>query len=57
METTKASLRKLLNIKNEGCKCFLGNKKQRAILLVVSRSDVQFGFEDSYFCVPDRTRK
>ena len=57
METTKASLRKLLNIKNEGCKCFLGNKKQRAILLVVSRSDVQFGFEDSYFCVPDRTQK
>ena len=30
-QTTKAWLRKLLDIQNEGCKCYLGNKEQKAI--------------------------
>ena len=42
---------------NEGCKCYLGNKEKKATLLVVSQSDVQFGFDDPFFCMPDRTRK
>ena len=46
---TKALLRKLLDIKNEDCKCYLGNKEQKAMILVVSRSDVQFVCEHSFF--------
>ena len=33
------------HIKNESLKFHLGNKEQKAIFLVVSRSDVHFGFE------------
>ena len=44
-QTTKASLQKLLDIKNEVCKRYLDNKEQKAMFLVASQSDVQFGFE------------
>ena len=52
-QTTKASLRRLFHIKNEGCKCRLGNKEQKAMFIVASRSDMQFGFEHPFFCVPN----
>ena len=39
-QTTKVLLRKLLDNKNEGCKCYLGKKEQKAMFLVVSQSDV-----------------
>ena len=42
-------MRKLLGVKNEGCKCYLGNKEQKTMFLVVSRSDLQFGFEHLFF--------
>ena len=32
------------HIKNERCKCFVGNKEQKAMFLVVSRSNLDFGF-------------
>ena len=38
------------HIKNENCKCYLGNKDQNAMLLVLSRSDVHFGFEHPFLC-------
>ena len=38
------------HIKNENCKCYLGNKNQNAMLLVLSRSDVHFGFEHPFLC-------
>ena len=37
---------------NKSCKSFLGNKEQKVIFLVVSRSDVQFGFDQSFFACP-----
>ena len=37
-----------MDIKNEGCKCDLGNKEQKAMFLVVSRSDVQLGYEHPF---------
>ena len=42
---TKASLRKLLDIKNKGCKCYLGKKEQKSMFLVLSQPGMQFGFE------------
>ena len=45
------------HIKNESCRCYLGNNKQKAMFLVVSQSDAHFGFEHYFFCLPDRTRK
>ena len=44
------------NVKNESCKCYLGNKEQKAMFLVVSRSDVHFSFEYTFFYMPDRAR-
>ena len=41
------------HIKNESCKCYLGNKEQKAMFLVVSWSEVHFSFERTFFCVPD----
>ena len=45
-------------MKNVTSKCYLGNKEQKAMFLVVSRSDVHFGLEQLFFffffCVPDR---
>ena len=32
----KPSLRKLLDIKNKGCKCYLGNKEQKIMFSIVS---------------------
>ena len=49
MQPTKTSLRKLLDIKNKRCKCYLGNKGLKIMFLVVSRSNVQFGFEHQSF--------
>ena len=31
------------HIKNKSCKSYLCNREQKAVFLVVSRSDVQFG--------------
>ena len=36
-------------VKNESRKCYLGNKEQKAIFLVVSRSDVHFSIEHTFF--------
>ena len=33
-------------------KCYLGNKEQREMFLVVSRSNVHFGFEHPFFASP-----
>ena len=44
------------HIKNEGCKCYLVNKEEKAMFLVVSQLDVYFGFELPIFCVPDRAQ-
>ena len=33
------------HFKNQSCKCYLGNKEQISMFLVVSRSYVLFGFE------------
>ena len=38
--------------KNETCKCNLGNKEQKAMFSVVSRSDVHFSFEHTFFPCP-----
>ena len=45
-------------IKNERCKSHLGNKEQKAIFLVVSRSDVYFGILRAriFYCKPDPAR-
>ena len=48
----KAPIQKLLDIKNKGCKCYLGNKEQKSMLLVVSRLEMQFNFKHPFFCVP-----
>ena len=37
------------HIKNESCKCYLDNKEQKAIFLVVSWSDMHVGFEEPFF--------
>ena len=37
------------HIKNESCKCYLGNKEQKAMFLVVSRSNLHFGFDHPFF--------
>ena len=39
-------------IKNESCKCYLGNKEQRAMFLVVSRLNLHFGFGHPFFACP-----
>ena len=44
-------------IKNQSCKSHLRNKEQKAMSLVVSQLDVHLGFENPFFCVPDRARK
>ena len=31
--------------KNESCKCYLGNKEQKSMFLVVSRSDVHIDLD------------
>ena len=36
-------------MKNVTSKCYLGNKEQKAMFLVVSRSDVHFGLEQLFF--------
>ena len=36
-------------VKNESRKCYLGNKEQKAIFLVVSRSDLHFSIEHTFF--------
>ena len=33
-------------------RCYLGNKEQKAMFLVMSRLDVHFAFERPFFCVP-----
>ena len=38
-----------MDIKNKGCKCYLGNKEQKSMFLVVSRGDMQFDFEHAFF--------
>ena len=48
-QATKALLQKLLDIKSEVCKRYLGNKEQKAMFLVASQSDVQVGFEHPFF--------
>ena len=45
----KGLIAKTSHIKNESCKCYLGNKEQKAMFLVVSRSDVHFGFDQPFF--------
>ena len=40
------------NIKNEGCKCYLGNEDQKGMFLVVSQLDVHFDFGHSFFGRP-----
>ena len=50
----KSLIAKTFGIENEGCKCCLGNKEQKVMFLVVSRSDVQFGFEHPFFACPIR---
>ena len=45
------------HIKNESCKCYLGNKEQNSTLLVVSQSHVHFGFEHPFFHMPDLVGK
>ena len=42
-------------IKNESHKSYSGNKEQRVMLPVFSRSGAHFGFARFSFCVPDRT--
>ena len=49
MQTTKASLRIKKHIKNENCKCYLGNKEHKARFLAVSQLNVRVGFEHSFF--------
>ena len=48
-----------IQTKNRSCKCYLGNKDQKAMFLIVSSSAVLFGFgfEHPLFCVPDWTYK
>ena len=38
--------------KNESCKCYLGNKEQKSMFLVVSRSDVHIDFDFACPFVP-----
>ena len=38
--------------KNESCRSYLGNKKQKLMFTVVSRSDGHFGFECPSFVCP-----
>ena len=33
------------NLKNEGCKSYLGNKEKKRMFLVVSQSGAHFGYE------------
>ena len=40
------------HIRNESFKCYLGNKEQKAMFLVVFRSDVHFGFLAPIFLRP-----
>ena len=40
------------HIKNESCKCYLGNKGQKAMFLAVPRSDEHVGFERPFFARP-----
>ena len=40
------------HIKNESWKCYLGNREQKLMFLVVSRSDVHFDFEHPFFACP-----
>ena len=40
------------HIKNESCKCYLCNNKQKAMFVVVSQSDVHFTFEQPFFARP-----
>ena len=47
------NIKKQKHIKNESCKCYLGNDEQKAMFLVVSQSHMHFGFEHPFFCVPD----
>ena len=46
-------LKQHLRLQKSNCKNFwrLGNKEEKAMLLVMSRSDVQFRFEHAFFCV------
>ena len=40
------------HIKNVSTKCYLGNKEQKAVFLVVPRSDVHFDFGT---CAPEKS--
>ena len=42
---------------NESCKSCLGDKEQKAMLLVVSRSDVHFSFDHPFFAKSRAPRK
>ena len=51
----KSHCEKLFDIKNKGCKCYLGNFGDKfGSFLVLSRSDVEFGSEHPFFCVPEK---
>ena len=45
----KLSLGKLMDIKNEGCKCYLGNKEQKIMFSIVSIGHAIFFFL-FFFC-------
>ena len=40
------------HIKNKGSKCYFGNNEQKAMLLIMSRSDLPFGFDHLFFECP-----
>ena len=40
-------------MKNESCKSYLGNKEQKAMFLVVFRSNVHFDFACPFFAYPN----
>ena len=42
-----------MNIENESCNLYLGNKKQKAMFIVESRT-CTLVLRDPFFCVPDR---
>ena len=42
-----------MNIENESCNLYLGNKKQKAMFIVVSRT-CTLVLRDPFFYVPDR---
>ena len=42
------------HIKNESCKCYLGNNEQKTMFLVVSQSDAHFSLKHPFFECPIR---